>query len=194
MTVLIRQERPALVLDATHPYAAEVSANIRAACTEAGVSLVRILRDEGEVKKDCLSFSTHGDLIALLEKTPGVIFVATGAKEAAIFTGLSGFQERVWFRMLPDIGGLKNCLDLGYSAARIICMQGPFSRDLNRAMFAAAAASILVTKNSGALGGFAEKLEAARDLGMRVALLARPPDPGGVPLEKAIAELEGLGS
>jgi precorrin-6x reductase len=71
-------------------------------------------------------------------------------------------------------------------------MQGPFSRELNRAMFTAAGAAILVTKNSGPQGGFAEKLDAAGDLGMRVALLTRPVEPDGMSLERALRELAGL--
>jgi precorrin-6x reductase len=94
--------------------------------------------------------------------------------------------------MLPGIEGLQTCLELGYPSAHRICMQGPFSRELNRAMFAAAGAAILVTKNSGPQGGFTEKLEAAGDLGMRVALLTRPAEPDGMPLERALRELAGL--
>jgi precorrin-6x reductase len=191
MTALILKEAPALVLDATHPYAAEASANIREACAETGVSRIRVLREEEEAP-GCDSFSNQDSLLAWLEETPGTIFAATGVKEAAIFAGLSFFQERVWFRMLPGIEGLRTCLKLGYPSARIICMQGPFSRELNRAMFAAAGAAILVTKNSGPQGGFAEKLAAAGDLDMRVALLARPAEPDGMPLERALRELAGL--
>jgi precorrin-6x reductase len=189
MTALIRQEQPALVLDATHPYAAEVSANILKAC--AGTPHIRVLREEGNAA-GCECFSDQGSLLAWLEKTPGVIFAATGVKEAKIFTGLQDFRERVWFRLLPGIEGLRTCLELGYPPAHLICMQGPFSRELNRAMFASAGAVILVTKNSGPQGGFTEKREAAGDLGMQVALLARPAEPDGMPLEEALRELAGL--
>jgi precorrin-6x reductase len=188
MAALILREKPALVLDATHPYAAEVSANIREACTKTGVRRIRILREE-EAAPGCNSFSNRDSLLAWLEEMPGVIFAATGVKEAAIFTGLSAFQERVWFRLLPDIEGLRTCRELGYPSAHLIGMQGPFSRELNRAMFAAAGAAILVTKNSGPQGGFMEKCEAAADLGMRVALLTRPPEPDGISLEQALREL-----
>ncbi|GHV77005.1 precorrin-6A reductase [Spirochaetia bacterium] len=191
MTALILQEDPALVLDATHPYAAEVSANIREACAKSSTPRIRVLREEEEAP-GCHRFSNRNSLLAWLEETPGVIFAATGAKEAGIFTGLSAFRERVWFRMLPGIEGLRACLELGYPSAHLICMQGPFSRELNRAMFAAAGAAILVTKNSGPQGGFAEKLDAAGDLGMRVALLTRPPEPDGMPLERALRELAEL--
>ena len=192
MAALIRSEMPGLVLDATHPYAAEASANIQRACAETGTRRLRILRDAG-VERDCLTFANQGELVTWLAENPGVIFAATGAKEAALFTALPDFQERVRLRLLPSLEGLRTCLELGYPAAHIICMQGPFSYELNRAMFAASGASILVTKNSGAPGGFAEKLQAALELGIRVALLARPQEADGLSLERALAELEGLG-
>jgi precorrin-6x reductase len=191
MAALILREKPTLVLDATHPYAAEVSANIREACAKTGTPRIRVLREEGEAP-GCRRFSNRNKLLAWLEETPGMIFAATGVKEAVIFTGLPAFQERVWFRLLPGIEGLRTCLELGYPPAHLICMQGPFSRELNRAMFAAAGAAILVTKNSGPPGGFVEKLEAAADLGMRVALLTRPPEPDGLPLERALRKLAEL--
>jgi precorrin-6x reductase len=56
-------------------------------------------------------------------------------------------------------------------------MQGPFSETLNRAMFEAADARILVTKDSGREGGFPEKVRAAKALGMKVAVLERPGKP-----------------
>ncbi|MDR1665299.1 MAG: precorrin-6A/cobalt-precorrin-6A reductase [Clostridiales bacterium] len=51
---------------------------------------------------------------------------------------------------------------------------------------------MLVTKDSGAEGGFAEKVRAARGLGMRVAALAKPEEAGGVSLEEAISLLRPL--
>jgi precorrin-6x reductase len=191
MAALILQEKPTLVLDATHPYAAEVSANIQKTCTGTNTPRIRVLREEGEAT-GCDSFSNQNSLLDWLEKTPGIIFAATGVKEAGIFTGLSLFRERVWFRLLPSVEGLRTCLELGYPSTHLICMQGPFSRELNRAMFTAAGAAILVTKNSGPQGGFAEKLAAAGDLGMRVALLTRPADLDGMFLERALRELAGL--
>ena len=81
---------------------------------------------------------------------------------------------------------MRTCLDLGYRPERLICMQGPFSEGLNRAMFKAANAGILVTKNSGAAGGFPEKARAAESLGMVTAVLAKPYESGGVSLEYAL--------
>jgi precorrin-6x reductase len=193
MTALLLREKPAVVLDATHPYAAEASANIKSAADRAGIRRLRVLRGESDTA-GCLRFASGAELVAWLSQTGGVIFAATGLKEARLFTELPDFAGRVYFRLLPSIEGLTVCRALGYPADHLILMYGPFSRDLNRALFSAVGAAILVTKDSGDAGGFREKLEAARDLGMRVALLARPPESAGpvVSLEEAIAELARL--
>jgi precorrin-6x reductase len=195
MKNLILQKKPSLVVDATHPYAVEVSSNIKAACDETNLRRVRVIRESGDTG-GCETFSNTDELIAFLNRNEGIIFVTTGVKEAALFARVENFAERIFFRMLPGLEGLETCLGLGYKAAHLILMWGPFSRELNRAMFRAVGASILVTKDSGAAGGFSEKISAARDLGMKVALIARPESSGTagdeaeLSLEATLAVLE----
>jgi len=178
MAALLRAERPRLVLDATHPYADDVSRKIRAACGEAGVPYHRVLRPS-ETAEGCEFFSDMAELLAWLRGQSGVIFSALGAKEASALTAVPDYENRVWLRILPGVKGLSACLDAGFPPRHIICMQGPFSREMNEAMFRAAGAAILLTKESGAAGGFAEKAEAARRCGMTVAVLRRPQDDPG---------------
>jgi precorrin-6x reductase len=173
MTALLERERPALVIDATHPYAGEASRNIAAACEKTGVTLKRVSR-ESTREPGCLYFSDMLALLNWLKATPGNIFVTAGASAAA---PLAGLKERIWLRVLPSLESLRICLDSGYGPGRIICMQGPFSEKLNRTMFEAADARVLVTKDSGREGGFPEKARAAKALGMQIAVLERPVTP-----------------
>jgi len=53
-------------------------------------------------------------------------------------------------------------------------MQGPFSRELNRSMYEKYHADVIVTKNSGTIGGTDEKFQAAEDLGLPVVVIDRP--------------------
>ncbi|MDR1532761.1 MAG: precorrin-6A reductase [Clostridiales bacterium] len=170
MVELFKTEQPQKVIDATHPYALEVSANIKAACEHTGVEYQRVAR-EITSKDGYLSFGDLDEMINAANERDGVIFSALGAKEAAKLTNITGYQSRVWLRILPDVSSLKACIDLGFPARRIICMQGPFSAELNAAMFKAAEAKILLTKNSGAAGGFEEKLQAAKICGIEVVLV-----------------------
>ena len=184
MESLIRQDSPLLVIDATHPYAEEASKNVAEACRDASVPLVRVAR-ESEEEQNCMHFGGMDTLLAWLEREPGNVFAATGASHAGSFAKLPDFRSRVWLRILPSVDSLRACLDLGCHPGRIICMQGPFSEELNRAMFKAADARILVTKNSGAAGGFQEKVRAAQSLGMLTAVLGRPEGPDGIPFSQA---------
>ena len=181
MAALLCREKADLVIDATHPYAAEASANIKRAAAEVGVKRLRISRPPGDISA-CRCFTGEDELIKWLSETDRksdrAIFVTTGLKEVQLFTHVQEFERRVFLRLLPSLEGLKTCLDLGFPPAHIIMMYGPFSRDLNRAMFQSCNARILVTKDSGGPGGFMEKVDAAKDLGMEIALMARPCESG----------------
>ncbi len=179
MTELMERERPRLVLDATHPYADDVSRSIRSACAAAGREYRRVRR-ESRMEEGCLSFPDMESMIAWLSVQKGVIFSSLGSKEARALAEIPGSAERVWLRILPSLKGLEDCLAAGFPARHVICMQGPFSEELNEAMFRSAGADILVTKESGRAGGFPEKLAAARNCGMTVAVLERPQDADGL--------------
>ena len=170
---LLNAESPRLVLDATHPYADHITRTLTAVCSECGVKLGRVLR-EAESHDGCLEFPDVEALAKYLDGTCGTIFSSLGTKEAAALSKVSGAAERIWIRVLPSIDGLRICLDAGFPAKHIICMQGPFSEELNEAMFKAAGADILLTKDTGSAGGFPEKLAAAKKLGMKVFVIKRP--------------------
>ena len=191
MAALLGRYNPSLVIDATHPYAEEAGKNIAAACGKMAVNLIRVRRKSVR-EPGCLYFHSADGLISWLEKEPGNIFLSTGSSLAEILTKLPGYQSRVWLRILPSLNSLQTCLNLGYRPERLICMQGPFSQELNRAMFQNANAGILVTKDSGAPGGFSEKIRAAHSLDMVTAVLSKPEETDGVSLEetyKVIREL-----
>ena len=54
MEELFRRETPEIVLDATHPYAAEVTKNIRTACENGSIRYQRVLRPEGEKNREAI--------------------------------------------------------------------------------------------------------------------------------------------
>ena len=54
MEELFRREAPEIVLDATHPYAAEVTKNIRTACENGSIRYQRVLRPEGEKNREAI--------------------------------------------------------------------------------------------------------------------------------------------
>ncbi|MCD7859728.1 MAG: precorrin-6A reductase [Firmicutes bacterium] len=175
---------PKLVLDATHPYASAVRENIRAVCSRLLLPCLRIVRPPQDLT-GCRCFPSMPELVEYLNHDERQIFSTLGAKEMDALTAVHNFRERVSIRMLPSPEPLARCLALGYSQKRIICMQGPFSQELNRAMFRASGCEILVTKESGSIGGFPEKVRAAAELGMECCVLLRPAQEQGVSVAAA---------
>ena len=108
-----------------------------------------------------------------------VVVDATHPKELAPYTRVADFAERFFVRVLPLPGAITKCIDAGFSPSHVIGMQGPFTRELNEAMLRQVGAQWLVTKDSGTVGGTAEKLAAARDVGARCIVITRPAEGGG---------------
>lgn len=187
---LLSDQSPRMVIDATHPYADKISRNLRAACAHLALPLVRVRR-EASAPGDVLYVDGMEEMIAWLNTTKETIFSAIGAKEAPALTRVSDFRERVWLRILPFQESLDICVRAGFPPRHLICMQGPFSRELNEAMFRATGAGILLSKESGDAGGFEEKLLAARACGMQVALLSRPNEEEGFTLDQVKRMLQG---
>ena len=182
MESLMKKKGIRMVLDATHPYAAEVTANIKSACEHAGVSYVRVLRENQKDNHmgDCVYVDSVEEAVAFLEHTSGNILAATGSKEAAKYTALTDYGQRVFLRVLPLPNVVKQCQELGFQGKNLICMQGPFSLELNEAMLRQWNCKYLVTKMSGNTGGFMEKAEAARRCGCTLVLIGRPVKEEGI--------------
>ena len=173
MKELFSREKPELVLDATHPYAAEVTRNIRKACEEAEVSYTRILRtgsgqQNAVYVKDIQAAAEH------LKGTTGNVLLTTGSKELVAFTSVPDYKERLFARVLSLPSVIESCQALGFEGRNLIAMQGPFSMEMNRAMLTQYECRYLVTKDSGKAGGFLEKIQAAEACGATVVIIGRP--------------------
>ena len=162
-------------VDATHPYAAEVSANIRDACAETGVPLRRLLRDPGGSFTG-IRVDSPEEAASFLAKQMGNILLAIGAKGLPAFSGLD--SVRLYPRVLPVEESLAACRRAGIPTRNIIAMHGPFSRALNAAILEQYRIRWMVTKDGGAAGGFGEKLAAARDAGAELVVIGRPKETG----------------
>ena len=82
-----------MVIDATHPYAAEVTANIRLACEAAKKPYLRLLRSGHQVNdKDVVYVDSVADAVAYLQNTQGNVLATTGSKELAEYTKLADYR------------------------------------------------------------------------------------------------------
>lgn len=185
MEELFRKENPEIVLDATHPYAAEVTKNIRTACESAGVLYQRILRPEGEKNSEAIYVESTEEAAAFLSGTEGNIFLTTGSKELAKFTGIPDYKERLFARVLSIPSVIRSCAEFGIEGKHLIGMQGPFSAEINEAMLRQFQCSYLVTKDTGLAGGFPEKMEACQRCGVTPVIIGRPLKEEGLSLQDA---------
>ena len=191
MADLIQSEQCLVVVDATHPYAVEVSKNIRKGCEMTEMKYLRFLRAEEaviDVKNDVI-VSSAAEAAAYLDGQEGAIFLTTGSKELPAFTAGVHETERLFVRVLPSVQVVASCRELGLEGKQICAMQGPFSEEMNRALLQQTKASWLVTKDTGITGGFPEKVRAARSLGVRLVIIRRPEE-SGLDYESVLQALE----
>lgn len=196
MEALLEQEQVRLVIDATHPYAAQVSKNIRAACAHKNVRVLRVLRTSesgNQWETDAVRVTCPEEAVRYLKQTEGNILVTTGSKELRLFTELPDYENRVYARVLPDSQVLEQCGALGLRGSHVIAMQGPFGEELNAAIMRQFSIRYLVTKEAGKAGGYVEKLKAAAACGAVPVIIGRPGQEEGVSVEAACAALDMLG-
>lgn len=183
---LLRRERVDIVIDATHPYAVVATENIRNAAASADVPLLRLRRNVS-MAMDCRYAESAAAAAKMLNESTGRVLLATGSKDLAAYTSVIDYAERIFPRVLPTVEAIRQCESLGYRRSHIIAMQGPFSRDLNRALLKQFDISILVTKDGGEAGGFTEKIQAAEDAGVTVLVIGRPVECDGCDMKELIA-------
>lgn len=162
----LRAERIGAVVDATHPFAAQMSRNAVEACALAGVPLIGLERAPWVAAED--DNWTHVDsmetAVAALPDTPARVFLAIGKQNLA---GFAAKPHHYLLRLVdaPDAPPLPDCT--------VVLARGPFEAEGDKALMLHHNISHIVAKNAGGAGAEA-KLIAARALGLPVILIDRP--------------------
>ena len=180
------------VVDATHPYAEVVTQNIKNAMQDMDIPYLRLKR-ESNVTSSYEKIHYFKDSVSCakaLEKTDGNILLTTGSKELSVFAKFIDRKERLYVRVLPGIESLQLCMDCGIAGKQILALQGPFTTQMNEAMFRQYQIKCLVTKESGNAGGYQEKLDAAQNLGIPVFAIGCPAEQEGYTFEEVCEQLE----
>lgn len=185
---LILRDGYVLIIDATHPYATEVTANISKAvkCVNTDAQVVRairLIRDKGDDSgvnlrhnENVFEYADSEDAAGALADTTGNILLTTGSKELRTFADILGASgtQRLYVRVIPSIESIRLCEAAGIETSHIIAMQGPFDKELNKAIISQYDIRHLVTKDSGKSGGVDGKIDAATECGIALHIIARP--------------------
>lgn len=178
ITQLIQAKGVQCVVDASHPFAEEASRNAMAGAQEAQVPYIRYERESSEtpLSEKLIVVEDYVQAAELAAEKKGVIMLTTGSKTLKIFTDrLLGLPDTTLVaRMLPRVDNMVKCEELGLEQKNIVAMQGPFSKELNKALYAHYGVTLMITKESGKVGAFDEKVEAALEMGIETIVIGRP--------------------
>lgn len=174
MEKLFTEKNYALVIDATHPYAQVVTSFLKAASNKVKVTYLRFSRAEVEFDRNLVEYAKDQyDAGKILNKSEEKFLLTTGAKEVSAYKNVRDLENRGVARVLPTVESIESCLKAGILQKHIICMQGPFSHEMNIATMEQFGCKILVTKITGRAGGFKEKVALATE-GYKVIVIGKP--------------------
>jgi precorrin-6A/cobalt-precorrin-6A reductase len=165
----LHAERITAVIDATHPFAGAITANAARAAAQAGVPLLVLRRPEWATAPAWQPFADIRAAAAAVRAWPGEsVFLTTGRRDLGVFAADDRHLFLVRAVDPPD----------GPAPPRmtLVLDRGPYTVQGESALMRGHDVELLVTKNSGG-PMTAAKLQAARDLGVQVFMVQRPPLP-----------------
>lgn len=185
LAAYLGETRTDLLIDATHPYAAKISANAARAARMAGVPILALRRPGWEpVEGDRWTLvDTVDDAVQALGAAPRRVFLALGRQEVGAFDAAP--QHHYLIRSVDPVEPKLAVPDATYLLAR-----GPFREDDERALLETHRIEIVVSKNSGGAATYG-KIPAARALGIEVVMVQRPDLPD-VPSAETVEVLAAL--
>ena len=181
MKEVLAKEDYAAVIDATHPFATEVSKNIMHCMKENSVELplYRFERKTEGTDSFCSFFYSAEECAESLKSTDGTILLTTGSKDLPLFCQTEELKRRLVVRVLPAVESVRLCHEAGLEGRQIIAMQGPFSQKMNETQIEDFHVSVLVTKESGKTGGEDTKIAACRKKGIKCFIIRKPAEQPG---------------
>jgi precorrin-6A/cobalt-precorrin-6A reductase len=166
-----------LIVDATHPFAEEISRCALRVSKETGVPLLRFARPPLSLppSETIIRVGSIEGAVETAKRIRGRLLLTTGVRSLSAFVaGLPGRLDDLVVRVLPHSASLAECERLNILPANIVAMQGPFDERFNRYLINRYRAEALVSKESGREGGLEEKLRACRETGITLVLISPP--------------------
>lgn len=165
------------IVNAAHPFAE----NLHMAIGQSGVPVVRIQREFAKPVDGVCYCTDYTDAMAKMEATPIKHLLALSG--VGTITKLSGYWQRhnTTFRILDRQESLERCAAAGFPLTNVIFYNGDNhlpTKEEEKATMLRLGCDAILTKESGASGGFEAKVCAALEIGARVFVVARPKLPG----------------
>ncbi|MCD7730892.1 MAG: precorrin-6A reductase [Oscillospiraceae bacterium] len=162
-----------VVVDASHPFAQEVSENVKSACMELDIPYLRMGRERLFYDYSEISYVSSKEQAAeLLNRSNGNILFTTGVNTLRFYSeNVRDFSLRSYARILDTVDSRRIAENL---RATLIYGFPPFSENDTFELIRKHNIETLVSKDSGKRGGIPEKLSAAKKSGIRVILISSP--------------------
>lgn len=165
-----------IVIDASHPYAVQVTNNVVAVCQQMTLPLIRYERPaQGELAAHPLLFKV-ADVVsacALAARFGPCVLLTTGSKQLAEYIAYLP-EKRIVARVLPTPEVIASCYQLGLSVNDIVALKGPFSFEMNTALYNHIKPDVMITKEAGIEGGFFNKVHSCLALDIPCIVIERP--------------------
>ena len=166
----LKAEKISAVIDATHPFASQITDRTARLCKALGLHYVQVLRPSWApiVGDNWTEIAREEDAAALIPKG-ATVFLGTGRQTLDRFAGLEGC--RVICRQIDPPTS-----PFPFEGGEFLIGRPPFPVEREKALFAALQVDFIVVKNAGGVAS-ATKLTAAREMGIPVLMIARPQMP-----------------
>lgn len=180
ITDLLDVNKIDLLVDATHPFASEASINALKSAHKTETKYVRFERPTIKIPDNDQIFQVSTFPKAALMAIE--IIKKTDNSRMMHLAGVSTLHHMIKVinpgliitRVLPRVYSIKKSLEIGIPSENIIAMQGTFSKEFNKALMKEYAVDVVVTKESGEIGGTHSKMAAAIELNIPIIIVQRP--------------------
>lgn len=157
---MLKENQVNILIDASHPYALEVTKNAREVSKDLNIEYVRYERpssaEEFKENKKVVFLEDYKDLNEALKNIKGNILNTSGSRNMDKILDLK-LENRIIHRVLPSVKVLEDCFNLGVKVEDLMAIKGPISKELNKAFIKDYDAKALILKDSGPQGGTEEK-------------------------------------
>ena len=177
MLRLVKKHNIKYIVDATHPFAVNISRNAIAVADKENLKYVRFERRKiPEQESNNISYvDSFKEAKEFLDSLRGNILFTTGAKNIEVFKDIiKDPGKRVYIKILPVQESLKACYAAGAKAKQIIAYYGNWGIDITKSFIREKSINIIVTKQSGVSGGELEKIRSVKGLNCKLLIIRRP--------------------